>query len=88
MAYSTSDNPSSTFVGMGRNPDPEMPDIPIGLGMHIADNPAAMASFSKLDKEQKKQLIHYVQSAGTGEDASRRIRKAVDSLAQGTTLWL
>ena len=88
MAHSTPDNLNNAFVGMGRNPDPEMPDIPIGLGMRIADNPAAMASFSKLGKEQKKQLIHYVQSAGTGDDASRRIRKAVDSLAQGTTLWL
>jgi len=41
------------------------PEVPIGLGMALAKNPAAMNYFSNLDAESKRQIIdqtHSVQS--------------------------
>lgn len=71
----------NNFIGVGRNPDG--PDIPLGLGMQLAQHPKAMTSFGKMTKKQKEDMIRNIQSAVTGEDAERRIINAVNGLDNG-----
>ncbi len=75
---------NSSFVGMGHNPAPGVPDIPMGLGMRIAQDPRAMQGFTQLSDDHKRQLIGYVQAAQTGDEAKERVRNAVSMLNRGT----
>ena len=63
----------------------EEPDMPLGLGLRIAQDVRAMQAFSALSDERRQQLIGYVQAATTGEDAKARIRNAVSMLSRGAT---
>ncbi|MCL1807929.1 MAG: YdeI/OmpD-associated family protein [Oscillospiraceae bacterium] len=72
---------NTPFIGTGHNP--EGPDLPLGLGMRLAQEPKAMASFGTLSILQKTQVIEYIQAASTGDDAERRIDTAVSSLRDG-----
>ena len=58
----------------------EMPDIPLGLGMSMAQTPEAMEYFGKLDHAKKLEVINYVEAGCTGDDAKHRVRHAVDCL--------
>jgi len=71
----------STFIGTGKNPDG--PDIPLGLGMQMAQSPKAMATFGKMTNAQKSGLIQHVQGASTGEAAKARVTNAISQLEQG-----
>lgn len=66
------------FIGVGRNP--EGPDLPLGFGMLLAQEPDAISRYGALTNEQKTQVIHYIQSGATGEDARNRIANAVIGL--------
>jgi len=70
-----------TFIGIGKNPNPNVPDIPLGLGMELAQNPAAMTAYGHLSDEGKTQVINHVQAATTGDDAKERIRQTINKLA-------
>lgn len=71
---------SSPFIGMGNNPDG--PELPTGLSMHLAQEPQAVANYGKLTKEQQASLIQYIQNCSTGEDAKNRIAHAVQCLKE------
>lgn len=73
----------SNFIGTGKNPDG--PDLPLGLGMELAQNPKAMNAFGSMTKEEKESLIRHIQGAVTGEDAKNRISDAIESLSNGRT---
>ncbi|MCL2055992.1 MAG: hypothetical protein FWH02_02090 [Oscillospiraceae bacterium] len=68
----------SNFIGMGNNP--EEPDLPLGLGMRLAQDPKAMDTFSNMTNEQKSALISYLQRSGTGDEALSRMADAVNLL--------
>ena len=71
----------STFIGTGKNPDG--PDIPLGLGMQLAQNPKAMATFGKMTSTQKRELIRQIQGAPTGDAARAQVSGAINRLEQG-----
>ena len=74
------------FIGVGHNP--EGPDLPLGFGMLLAQEPQAIARYGGLTNEQKANVIHYIQSGATGEDAKNRIATAVYGLRDGNTNFL
>lgn len=69
---------NSPFVGTGHNP--EGVDLPLGLGMRLAQEPKAMDVFGAMDEGQKARVVQYVQAATTGNEAKERIETAVTSL--------
>lgn len=70
-----------TFIGIGHNPDG--PDLPLGLGMNLAQDPKAMDTFGKMTMEQKTNVINYIQSAQTGDDALQKINDAINRMHNG-----
>ena len=72
---------NSPFIGIGHNP--EGPDLPLGLGMRLAQDPRAMDTFGTLSEGQKAQVIGYIQGGATGDDALQRLETAVNSLRDG-----
>ncbi|MDR0292564.1 MAG: hypothetical protein LBH95_00220 [Oscillospiraceae bacterium] len=72
---------NGTFIGIGRNPDGV--DLPLGLGMRLAQEPRAMETFGALDEAQRNRVVDYIQAAVTGGDAKDRIETAVCSLRDG-----
>ena len=72
---------NSPFIGIGHNP--EGPDLPLGFGMRLAQEPRAMDAFGELSEERKAQVVSYIQSSVTGDDAKDRIETAVSSLRDG-----
>ena len=70
----------STFIGTGRNP--KGPDLPLGLGMQLAQNPQAMRAFGRMSSAQKSELIAYLQGASTGQDAQTRMGEAIRRLSK------
>ena len=69
------------FIGIGKNPNPNVPDIPLGFGMELAQNPKAMNAYGNLTNAQKSQMIGYIQSSATGEEAKARITHTLNMLA-------
>jgi len=76
---------NNVFVGMGHNPDG--PDVPMGLGMQLCQDPDAMHTYGALSKAQQEAVIRYVQGSATGEDAHERIAKVIRSLREGRGDW-
>jgi len=70
------------YVGMGRNPEPGVPDVPLGLGMALMQDSGALTAYGELTAEQKAGTVAYVQGAVTGEDAKERIAAVVSRLKQ------
>ena len=70
-----------TFIGIGKNPDPNVPDLPLGFGMALAQNEKAVSAFGALSDQEKTDLIKSIQGAGTGDDAKQRITDAVNRLS-------
>ena len=71
------------FLGMGKSPDGI--DLPLGLSMELTMHPQAAETFGRLNLEEKRAAIRYIQSGVSGEDAKRRIRNTVDQLSAGQT---
>ncbi|MDR1101275.1 MAG: YdeI/OmpD-associated family protein [Clostridiales bacterium] len=69
------------FIGTGKNPNPNEPDIPLGLGMELAQNPKAMENFGKMSAERRADIINRVQNAKTGEDAKTNISQVISELS-------
>lgn len=79
------DKGHSTFVGMGRNPEQGVPDMPLGFGFSLAEHENAMNTYASLTNEQKTQVIQYVEGGRTGEEAKARVTNAVKMLGDGDT---
>ncbi len=76
------------FIGMGQNPDPDVPDIPLGLGMALFQETDARQFFENLSDAGKTRVIRYVQSGNvTGDDAEAKILTAVDGLKRHDTAF-
>lgn len=73
--------PTEPYIGIGHSPDGV--DLPLGLGMQLAQEPRAMEAFGQLTIEQKSKLIQNIQSAQTGQEAEEKIAGAVSSLRTG-----
>lgn len=74
------------FIGMGHNPNPNVPDLPQGFGMALFKAPEARNSFENMSDEDKTRLINYIQSNNsTGSQAKEKIYSAVDNLKNGNT---
>ncbi|HPU63817.1 MAG TPA: hypothetical protein PK304_06650 [Mobilitalea sp.] len=58
--------------------------LPIGLGMKLALDVQAMTNFAKLPDEKKRELISYIESSTTGEEAKNRVSEVVSNLHKGT----
>jgi uncharacterized protein YdeI (YjbR/CyaY-like superfamily) len=71
------------FIGIGHNPDG--PDLPVGLGMQLAQEPQAMETFGEMSNSQKETAIQYIQSSVTGEDTKIRMAEVVEKLKNGQT---
>lgn len=69
---------SGIFIGTGKNPDG--PDLPLGFGMQLAQEPGAMKTFGGLSSEEKAALIRHIQSGTTGIEAQNLIADAVSQL--------
>jgi len=67
----------------GTGAGPEGPELPLGFGMQLAQDEQALQAFGRLDSAQKDELIRYIKSAASGEDAKRRISEAVELLKSG-----
>ena len=74
---------NTPFIGIGTNP--EGIDLPLGLGMRLAQEPGAIDTFGSLDEQQKSGVVRYIQDSVTGDDAKERIEKAVTALKDGNT---
>lgn len=68
------------FVGIGKNPDPGGLDMPIGFGMELYQNSAALHCFAALSQSERNDIITYIESSETGEEAKTRINTAVQNL--------
>ncbi len=69
------------FVGMGHNPNPNVPDLPEGFAMALLQESDARAHYENLSDTQKTNLIRYIQSDNlSGHDAKNKIDNAIESL--------
>ena len=68
----------NTFIGMGRNP--HGPDLPLGMGMRLMQDPQAREAFGRLTRAKQTDLIDYVQGGSTGDEAKTRMEEAIDRL--------
>ena len=59
-------------------------DLPIGLSMLLMEDPVAMQHFAAISKEERMQILKYVESGVNGDDAQRRITHTVQNLHAGT----
>lgn len=73
------------FIGMGHNPNPDVPDIPAGFGAALFQEPNARSYFGNLSNIQKTKVINYIQSNNlTGNDAINKINNAIKGLKNNT----
>ena len=63
-------------------------NMPIGLMMSLAQHEKAMKAFGRMDDEQQKSVIRYVEDSTTGQEAKNRIQKTVENLEQGNSGFL
>ena len=71
----------SSFIGLGHNPNPNVPDIPEGFGAALSKEPEAQYYYNSLSDTQKTNVIEYLQSNNeTGDDARNKIDKIVNNL--------
>ncbi len=63
-------------------------DIPLGLGMSLAQDMDAMSRFGRMSDEEKRKIIAYVQGGATGEETKARIENAVNCLSAGNLNFL
>jgi hypothetical protein len=57
--------------------------IPEGLGMRLSLDMKAMTNFVNLPDHSKKQLVDYIQSSTTGDEAKNRVTEVVSNLHNG-----
>lgn len=57
--------------------------LPVGLGMRLALDMDAMTNFVNLPESRKKQLVDYIESSTTGDEAKNRVTEVVSNLHKG-----
>lgn len=57
--------------------------IPEGLGFSLALDIDAMTNFVNLPDSKKEELIQYIQSSTTGDEAKNRVKHVVSELKSG-----
>jgi hypothetical protein len=57
--------------------------LPEGLGFRLALDMEAMTNFVNLSENGKQQLVDYIQSSTSGEDARHRVTEVVSNLHNG-----
>ena len=73
------------FIGLGQNPNPNVPDIPEGFGVALFNDAEARHFFESLNDVQKTNVIRHIQSNNmTGEQARNKIDNVVKSLRNNT----
>lgn len=78
-------NEKDSFIGMGKNPNPNVPDIPLGLGMALFQEPGARQYFESLSDSQKTKIISYVHDGNeTGQEVQEKITQTIDGLKRGS----
>lgn len=60
--------------------DNEYPQIPLGLGMALSQHSGALNRYAALGAEKQREIISFIQSSQSGEQAKERINQTVDSL--------
>ena len=76
---------NNNFIGLGQNPNPNVPDLPIGFGMALFQDTQARQTFENLTDAQKTQVIRRIETGNaTGEDAKQKISQTIESLRNGT----
>ena len=71
----------NNFVGMGHNPNPNVPDLPEGFAMALLQEDDARTHYEGLNDIQKTDVIKYIQSNNvTGDDARNKIDNAIEKL--------
>ncbi len=59
-----------------------VPDMPLGLGMKLAQDIEAMSFFGSLNNMEKTNIINYIQSSTTGPEAAERVGTTVNMLKE------
>jgi hypothetical protein len=59
--------------------------MPEGLGFRLAMDMKAMSNFVNLPETKKQELIDYIKSSGSGEEAKNRVTEVVSSLKSGNS---
>lgn len=57
--------------------------LPVGLGMKLALDMEAMTNFVNMPEDKKRQLIDYIESSTTGDEAKYRVSEVVSNLHNG-----
>jgi uncharacterized protein YdeI (YjbR/CyaY-like superfamily) len=59
--------------------------LPEGLGFRLALDMQAMTNYVNLSNDRKKQLVDYIQSSTTGDEAKNRVTEVVSNLHSGSS---
>lgn len=58
-------------------------ELPEGLGFRLALDMQAMTNFVNLPQDKKDQLVNYIKSSSSGDDARNRVTEVVSNLHNG-----
>lgn len=58
-------------------------ELPEGLGFRLALDMRAMTNFVNLPQDKKDQLVNYIKSSSSGDDARNRVTEVVSNLHNG-----
>lgn len=67
---------------MDTNEKDVLKNMPLGLGMAIAQDTRAMNGFFSLSSNQKAQLFDYISASSTGDEAKKRTEKVKELLKE------
>ena len=59
--------------------------LPVGLGMRLALDMEAMTNFVQMSEQNKKQMVDYIESSTTGDEAKNRVTEVVRNLHNNDT---
>lgn len=62
-------------------------DLPLGLMMQLGQNINAMNTFASLNNSEKAQMVDYIKSAATGDEAKARINEVLNTLGNHQGLF-
>ena len=78
-----------SFIGLGHNPNPNVPDIPEGFGYALYEDPEARHFFEGLNDIEKTGVIRFIQSNNaTGDEARDKINSVVTFLRNNTLSFM
>ena len=72
-----------SVVHLGVGPNPDGKDLPLGFGMELMQDAAAVRHYSSLSQPQRDAIVDYIQRCADGDDAHQRIRDVIQGLRDG-----